>query len=71
MNRSDNDLARTPRILVVEDDKHIAHMLEFMFHRASYEVLTAVNGRDAQAILKDSPCALALFPVQNITHFLG
>jgi len=34
---------------VVEDNEHVAYMLEFMLERAGYDVILAANGRDAQA----------------------
>ncbi|MDH3350633.1 MAG: response regulator transcription factor [Gammaproteobacteria bacterium] len=39
----------THRALVVEDNEHVAYMLEFMLERAGYDVILAANGRDAQA----------------------
>lgn len=54
MTSPGNNLAPTHRVLVVEDNEHTLHLLEYLFHRADYEVLTATNGRDAQAILKDA-----------------
>ena len=53
MNSADNDFAPTHRVLVVEDNQHTVDLLEFLFQRAGFEVVTAVNGRDAQAILKN------------------
>ena len=41
----------THRALVVEDNEHVAYMLEFILRRAGYEVITAGNGRDAQAAI--------------------
>ena len=41
----------THRALVVEDNEHVAYMLEFMLERAGYEVILAANGRDAQAAI--------------------
>ena len=41
----------THRALVVEDNEHVAYMLEFMLERAGYDVTLAVNGRDAQAAI--------------------
>ena len=40
------------RALVVEDNEHVAYMLEFMLRRAGYEVISVLNGRDAQAAIK-------------------
>ena len=41
----------THRALVVEDNEHIAFMLEFMMQRAGYDVTAVDNGRDAQAAI--------------------
>ena len=43
----------THRALVVEDNEHVAYMLEFMLERAGYEVIMAANGRDAQAAIEN------------------
>ena len=43
----------THRALVVEDNEHVAYMLEFMLERAGYEVILAANGRDAQAAIEN------------------
>lgn len=42
----------THRALVVEDNEHVAHMLEFILERSAYEVTVAHNGRDAQAAIE-------------------
>ena len=54
ISRFNHESAPTHRILVVEDDEHTLHLLEFLFRRAGYQVLTAMNGRDAQTILRHS-----------------
>lgn len=41
----------THRALIVEDNEHIAFMLEFMMQRAGYDVTSVDNGRDAQAAI--------------------
>ena len=43
----------THRALVVEDNEHVAYMLEFILERAGYEVLIARHGKEAQAIISD------------------
>lgn len=43
----------THRALVVEDNEHIAYMLEFILQRAGYEVILAANGRDAEAAIEN------------------
>jgi DNA-binding response OmpR family regulator len=41
----------THRILVVEDNEHVSHMLDFILRRAGYDVIAVTNGRDAQAAI--------------------
>jgi len=55
MNGTESSPLATHRALVVEDDEHIAYMLEFMLRRAGYDVLLAENGRDAQTIIENVP----------------
>lgn len=43
----------THRALVVEDNEHVAYMLDFILRRAGYEVVSAPNGRDAQAAIEN------------------
>lgn len=43
----------TRRALVVEDNGHVAHMLEFILQRAGYDVIVAANGRDAQSAIEN------------------
>ncbi len=43
----------THRALVVEDNEHVAYMLEFILERAGYDVLVAAHGKDAQAIVRE------------------
>lgn len=43
----------THRALVVEDNEHVAYMLEFMLERAGYDVIMATNGRDALAAVEN------------------
>ena len=45
----------THRILVVEDNEHVAYMLDFLLQRAGYDVIAAANGRDAQAAIENLP----------------
>lgn len=54
MISTDSDISPTHRVLVVEDNQHTAHLLEFLFSRAGYEVQTAIDGREAQAILGET-----------------
>ena len=41
----------THRILVVEDNDHVLHMLDFILRRAGYEVISVANGRDAETAI--------------------
>lgn len=51
----------THRTLVVEDNEHVAYMLEFMLARAGYEVTLANDGREAQsAIASNEPVDVIL-----------
>lgn len=43
------------RILVVEDNDHVAYLLEFLLQRAGYDVVVAANGRDAQKAIEELP----------------
>ena len=43
-----------PTILIVEDDEVTSYMLEFLLQREGYAVTTAVDGKTAQQIIKDS-----------------
>jgi DNA-binding response OmpR family regulator len=55
MNGNEFSHLATHRALVVEDDEHIAYMLEFMLRRAGYDVLLAEHGRAAQTIIENVP----------------
>lgn len=44
---------RSHRLLVVEDNEHVAYMLRFLLERAGYDVILAPNGRDAQAAIEN------------------
>lgn len=41
----------THRALLVEDNEHMAYLLDFMLRRAGFEVILAANGRDAQSVI--------------------
>ena len=43
----------THRALVVEDNEHVAYMLEFILQRAGYDVLVAAHGKEAQAFMRE------------------
>lgn len=42
----------THRALVVEDNEHMAYLLDFMLRRAGYDVIAAANGRDARTAIE-------------------
>ena len=53
-----------PIALVVEDDEHIAHLLQFMLARAGYEVALQRDGRAAQQYIQSQPApSIALLDV--------
>ena len=45
----------THRALVVEDNEHVSYMLNFILKRAGYDVISVMNGRDAQATISSIP----------------
>ena len=47
------EFVSTHRALVIEDNEHIAYLLEFMLRRASYDVTCVSNGRDARAAIEN------------------
>lgn len=54
---------RTPSILVVEDDEHIADLLRFLLERQGYHVEVRADGRAALALINTSetpPCMILL-----------
>lgn len=51
MVAAEMELVSTHRALVIEDNEHIAYLLEFMLRRAGYEVTSVGNGRDARAAI--------------------
>lgn len=49
------------RVLVVEDNEHLAFMLRFILERSGYDVVWAPNGRDAErAIANIEPVSAVL-----------
>jgi DNA-binding response OmpR family regulator len=62
---------RTHRALVIEDNEHIAFMLEFILQRSGYDVSTVHNGRDAQtAIEKLDPVDIVILDLM-LPHVSG
>ena len=43
----------THRALIVEDNEHVAYMLDFLLSRAGYHAVVAPNGRDAQSAIAE------------------
>lgn len=65
-----------PTALVVEDDDHMAHLLDFMLQRAGYRVVRASDGRAASEIVRTRPApAVALvdmmLPFHDGMHLVG
>jgi len=48
------------KILVVEDDTHILRVTSLWITRHGYEVIQAVNGADAQEILRAQPIDMVI-----------
>ncbi|HIC26934.1 MAG TPA: response regulator transcription factor [Gammaproteobacteria bacterium] len=51
------------RILLIEDEKIIAHFIERTFAKKNYQVFVAVNAREARKILKDEKIDLILLDI--------
>jgi DNA-binding response OmpR family regulator len=47
-----------PRILIVDDDPHVRHMLERVLRKAEHDVETAENGKEALRIHRERPFEL-------------
>lgn len=59
-----NAAADAPVVFVVEDDDHIAQLLNFMLVRDGYRVQLARDGREARSFIQtQSPPRIALFDV--------
>ena len=49
------------RVLIVEDDEHIAYLLEYMLQREGFATICAADGRQAEKIIEaESPPALVV-----------
>ena len=59
------------RVLLVQADAHTMQLLEFMFTRANYQVLTAVNGREAQAFINDQPAVDLMVTALTLPYVTG
>jgi CheY-like chemotaxis protein len=58
--RSPEDQTRRGRILVVEDDRHIARLLDYVLRRAGYDLRVAHTAEDGLAEMDCKPDALLL-----------
>jgi len=47
-------MAQQPRILVVDDEAHIVHVVSLKLRNAGYEVLSAADGEEALSIAKQT-----------------
>lgn len=58
------DSQAPPRVLVIEDDDHIAQVLKFMLERHGYAVTLAADGLQARELVtRTDPAALVLLDV--------
>ena len=63
-----NAAADAPVVFVVEDDDHIAQLLNFMLVREGYRVQLARDGREARSFIQtQSPPRIALFDVMLLS----
>jgi two-component system phosphate regulon response regulator PhoB len=62
LSTSSPELTQTTRILVVEDEDLIREMLVLALEEEGYEVVTAVDGRTALALLQDTEPNYGDFP---------
>lgn len=51
---------RVPRILLVDDDVAVAHVLSTWLRRSGYDVMTAGSGQEAESLLSERFEALVL-----------
>ena len=64
------------KILVVDDDAHIQTLLSKELHDAGYEVVSALNGKEAVAVLNldENPCLIIMdirMPQMNGLETIG
>ena len=52
---NDDKTAASATALVVEDDKNIAYLLQFILTREGFQVSAAVDGREALAMIDSAP----------------
>jgi DNA-binding response OmpR family regulator len=53
LNANSLNPAPVHRVLVIEDNAHTAYLLQFMLQRVGYDVIVAVNGRDAMSVIEN------------------
>jgi len=53
-----------PRILVVDDEAHILHVVSLKLRNAGYDVVTAADGEEALALALDDPPDLVITDFQ-------
>lgn len=63
--------ADPPLVLVVEDDHHIAAVLQFLLQRAGYGVALVSDGRAAQAFITGQPAPAAALLDVMLPHVDG
>lgn len=52
------------RVLIVEDDEHIAYLLEYMLQREGFATMRAADGRQAERIIEsEAPPALVVLDI--------
>ena len=54
---------KTPLILIVEDDKDLAHLNMRLLKRQGYDALVAYNAEQARAVVRENPPDLFVFDV--------
>ena len=59
-----NDRSTTHRILVVDDESHILHVLSLKLGKAGYDVLTAVDGEEGLHLARESKPDLVITDIQ-------
>jgi two-component system phosphate regulon response regulator PhoB len=59
-SRTTPEFTTTPRVLVVEDEELIREMVSLALQEQGYQVITAIDGRSALNVLKESQSSLQL-----------
>ena len=63
-------MSPVPKILVVEDEAHIARLLQFVLARNGFEVATAQSGATALEVVRSSPPAAVILDL-NLPDMSG